>query len=149
MTTAPLIYSWSGQNTAGDTKRKCTSAIVFFGSSAGNILGPLLFTPAEAPSYTRGLYANIVFFTLVICLVIVTTLYLRRLNASHAMRRHALGRSYIIADGSLETAEGASLMADNRNDADEALGDSPYMKYGSKSFTDTTDLLNEDFIFVY
>ena len=32
---SPLIYSWSGQNTGGDTKRKTTTAILFIGASAG------------------------------------------------------------------------------------------------------------------
>jgi hypothetical protein len=30
---SPLIYSWSGQNTAGDTKRKVTTATLFVGAS--------------------------------------------------------------------------------------------------------------------
>lgn len=38
---SPLIYSWSGQNTAGDTKRKVTTGILFVGASAGNIIGPV------------------------------------------------------------------------------------------------------------
>lgn len=29
---SPLIYSWSGQNTAGDTKRKVATAILFIGA---------------------------------------------------------------------------------------------------------------------
>ena len=36
---SPMIYSWSGQNTAGDTKRKVTTGILFVGASAGNIIG--------------------------------------------------------------------------------------------------------------
>ena len=36
---SPLIYSWSGQNTGGDTKRKMTTAVLFIGASAGNIIG--------------------------------------------------------------------------------------------------------------
>lgn len=36
---SPLIYSWSGQNTGGDTKRKMTTAILFIGQSVGNIIG--------------------------------------------------------------------------------------------------------------
>lgn len=36
---SPLIYSLSGQNTGGDTKRKMTTAILFIGQSAGNIIG--------------------------------------------------------------------------------------------------------------
>lgn len=33
----PLIYAWEAQNTAGDTKRKCTSAVVLVGMCAGNV----------------------------------------------------------------------------------------------------------------
>lgn len=36
---SPLIYSWSGQNTGGDTKRKVTTGILFVGASAGNVIG--------------------------------------------------------------------------------------------------------------
>lgn len=36
---SPLIYSWSGQNTGGDTKRKVTTGMLFVGASAGNIIG--------------------------------------------------------------------------------------------------------------
>lgn len=35
----PLIYSWAGQNTGGDTKRKATTGVMFVGASAGNIIG--------------------------------------------------------------------------------------------------------------
>lgn len=33
----PLIYAWQAQNTAGDTKKKCTSAMVFIGMCTGNV----------------------------------------------------------------------------------------------------------------
>lgn len=43
----PLIYTWEAQNTAGDTKRKCTSAVVLVGMCTGNVTaqytGPHLF----------------------------------------------------------------------------------------------------------
>lgn len=34
----PLIYTWEAQNTAGDTKRKCTSAVVLVGMCTGNVI---------------------------------------------------------------------------------------------------------------
>lgn len=37
----PMIYNWQASNTAGDTKKKCTSAVVFIGMCLGNIIGPL------------------------------------------------------------------------------------------------------------
>jgi hypothetical protein len=33
----PMIYAWEAQNTAGDTKRKCTSAVVLVGMCTGNV----------------------------------------------------------------------------------------------------------------
>ncbi|RFU78238.1 allantoate permease [Trichoderma arundinaceum] len=164
----PLIYSWSAQNTAGDTKRKCTSALVFIGSSAGNIIGPLLFTPDEAPSYSRGLRANVVFFAMVILLVAITSLYLKYLNSDHAKRRVALGKSAIVLDMSLETAEEVERMealeramregtqrlseenGDTRLEGDsEENGVQPDDVKGRKAFADITDLENEDFVFVF
>lgn len=139
---APLIYSWSSQNTAGDTKRKSSSALVFIGASAGNIIGPLLFTPDEAPDYSRGLRANVIFFVSVICLVGFTTLHLRWLNLSHGRRRVALGKSAVVVDKSLETAENLGIFDSMR---DEGEGD----EGPSGGFSDATDLENEDFVFVY
>ncbi|KAK1248599.1 hypothetical protein MKX08_006819 [Trichoderma sp. CBMAI-0020] len=164
----PLIYSWSAQNTAGDTKRKCTSALVFIGASAGNIIGPLLFTPDEAPSYSRGLRANVVFFSIVIVFVAITSLYLKYLNAHHAKRRVALGKSATVLDMSLETAEEVERMealeramregtqrlsaenGDTRLEGDdEESGVQTEDAKGQKAFADITDLENEDFVFVF
>ncbi|KAJ3498468.1 hypothetical protein NLG97_g1108 [Lecanicillium saksenae] len=163
----PLIYSWSAQNTAGDTKRKSTSALVFIGSSTGNIIGPLLFTPDEAPAYSRGLKANIILFCAVIFLVFVTSAYLKRLNKGHADRRVALGKKAVVFDSSLETAGEVSRMGamqgnwqrDTRlhngelgSSLDHAEGQqSDYEEetQNSNAFADLTDLENEDFTFVF
>ncbi|KAM3547446.1 hypothetical protein MY1884_009560 [Beauveria asiatica] len=163
----PLIYSWSAQNTAGDTKRKSTSALVFIGSSAGNIVGPLLFTPEEAPSYSRGLTTNIALFSVVILLVCLTSAYLKLLNKRHAERRVALGKKAVIFDSSLETAgEVARMSTIQENWERDArlhngeLGSSLDHPEGQQSgyeeeapnsnaFADLTDLENEDFIFVF
>jgi predicted MFS family arabinose efflux permease len=65
----PLIYSWHIQNTAGDTKRKITTALVFIGMCAGNIIGPLLYSTEEKPYYRTGLISNLVMFCFVEVLV--------------------------------------------------------------------------------
>jgi hypothetical protein len=140
-----LIYSWSSQNTAGDTKKKSTSALIFIGSSAGNIIGPLLFTPGENPAYTRGLRANIAFFSMVILLVIVTSVYIRALNSSHSRRRVALGKNAVVRDLSLETSESVDVF-DHLHTGDEGGGDD---ESESKAFSDATDLENEDFVYVF
>jgi predicted MFS family arabinose efflux permease len=61
----PMIYAWQAQNTGGDTKKKCTSAVVFIGMCTGNVIGPLLFDQRDAPLYRPGLIANLIMFALV------------------------------------------------------------------------------------
>lgn len=61
----PLIYAWQAQNTGGDTKKKCTSAMVFIGMCTGNVIGPLLYDERQAPLYRPGLIANLIMFALV------------------------------------------------------------------------------------
>ncbi|KAK7422786.1 hypothetical protein QQX98_001346 [Neonectria punicea] len=169
----PLIYSWSAQNTAGDTKRKSTSALVFIGASAGNIVGPLLYSPEEAPAYSRGLRTNLALFVIVICLVIGASVHLRWLNHRHSRRRVALGKSADLVDMSLESAEEVERMEameramreDRRRmargessspsgvDEDEVeaeeQGHEHGERQGDKAFEDITDLENEDFLFVF
>jgi hypothetical protein len=159
----PLIYSWSSQNTAGETKKKTTTAIIFIGQSAGNILGPHLYTTGEAPRYVRGLvskYAlfychfstpstllrpslltsicSLVLFIVLIVLTISVTLYLMLLNKRHATRREALGKSGVVIDRSMMNFE-------ERQASDDASGSD----YPDRALNDETDTANEDFIYVY
>ena len=138
---SPLIYSWSAQNTAGDTKRKCTTAFLFIGQSAGNILGPHLYTTSEKPRYVRGLVSNLVLFVVIIVLVVLTTLYLLFLNKRHANRRVALGKAAEIVDRSMEDKKTWAKM--------EAEAGPEGRQSFDKAFDDETDLRNEDFIYVY
>jgi hypothetical protein len=137
---SPLIYSWSGQNTGGDTKRKVTTGILFIGASAGNILGPHLFKPAEKPYYRRGLHANLAIFIGIIVLVVLASLWLKVLNRKHAATRESLGKSANVVDTSMQT----SAQVDSE-EAENAGADG----VGDKAFDDVTDLKNEDFIYVY
>lgn len=61
----PLIYAWQAQNTGGDTKKKCTSAMVFIGMCTGNVIGPLLYSTDDEPLYRPGLISNLIMFVLV------------------------------------------------------------------------------------
>ena len=60
-----MIYTWQAQNTGGDTKKKCTSGIVFIGMCTGNVIGPLLYSTDQAPLYRKGLIADLAMFVLV------------------------------------------------------------------------------------
>ncbi|KAM9877807.1 hypothetical protein VD0002_g3293 [Verticillium dahliae] len=129
----PLMYSWSAANTAGDTKRKCNASAMFVGQSLGNIIGPLLYRPAEAPEYYRGLWWNLVLYLAVVGLVGVTTAHVAALNARHALTRVRRGKPAGVRDRSLEEEEGG-----------EGEGEG-----GAWAVDDATDLENEDFVFVY
>jgi hypothetical protein len=142
---SPLIYSWSSQNTAGETKKKTTTAVLFIGQSAGNIIGPHLYTTAEKPLYRRGLISNLVLFVVLVIIVTFTTLYLMFLNKRHASRRVALGKSEVIVDRSMMNSQERAIS----DQVDEANGEGAWASGGEKAFDDITDLKNEDFIFVY
>lgn len=138
---SPLIYSWSGQNTAGDTKRKVTTGMLFVGQSAGNIVGPFLFRPNEKPYYSRGLKANLALFVALAVLIALGMLLIRILNHKQASKRKAMGKAEHIQDMSMADRKTVG-MQEELLDQGEAAG-------GDKSFEDVTDLKNEDFIYVY
>ncbi|KAH7127972.1 major facilitator superfamily domain-containing protein [Dactylonectria estremocensis] len=137
----PLIYSWSGQNTAGDTKRKVTTACIFIGSSTGNIIGPLLFRTSEKPRYDRGLKANLVLFIVLAIFILAGMLLIKILNRRQAAKRKALGKPEHIQD--LSMMDGKAI-----KDTDGALN-KVEDNTGQGALEDITDLKNEDFIYVY
>ncbi|KAK2008844.1 major facilitator superfamily transporter [Colletotrichum eremochloae] len=154
----PLIYSWSAANTAGDTKRKCTSGFLFVGQSVGNIIGPLLYKPSESPKYTRGLTSNLALYCVIVVLVITTSLYLAFLNRSHSKRRVAMGKSAVIIDTSLLSSAEAEKMkqeqaAGQAGDAGHEMAASGEENVpddvGARAFDNLTDLENEEFCFVF
>ncbi|PNP61514.1 hypothetical protein FNYG_13801 [Fusarium nygamai] len=134
----PLIFAWEAQNTAGDTKRKVTTGVMFVGLCTGNVVGPLLYSTDQAPLYRKGLISNLCMFILVIILTAIVTLYLFFLNKSHARRRLALGKSEVIVDRSMLQSSIAAELEGNEE-----------MVAHDHDFEDMTDLKNEDFIFVY
>ncbi|XXH01967.1 hypothetical protein Hte_008330 [Hypoxylon texense] len=164
----PLIYSWASQNTAGDTKRKCTNAILFIGQSVGNVIGPLLYTQSDAPGYERGLVSNMALYAAIMVLSAFTYVYLSKLNKVHAKRRVAMGKPAVIVDTSLdspeEVAAAAAAAAGRRGSSGENAGESARSaeegdvsaspnneeveRPGDRAFENLTDLQNEDFVFV-
>lgn len=141
---SPLIYSWSQQNSGGDTKKKVIVGIMFVGASTGNVIGPHLFQPSEAPHYSKGLHSNLILFIVIILLVCGTALYLRLLNRRHAAMRVALGKPAVIVDLSMETTAELAARGEMANELEGEAG-----RVGEKAFDDVTDLVNEDFIYVY
>ncbi|KAK2047272.1 major facilitator superfamily transporter [Colletotrichum somersetense] len=144
----PLIYTWQAQNTAGDTKKKTTSAVVFIGMCTGNIIGPLLYSVDDAPVYRPGLISNLVMFILVAFMAALLPFYLKYLNSKHAKRREALGKSTNIVDESMmrnkdvKDGKEVELEEDPQRQQHRAIEE-------DHGLQDMTDLKNEDFIFVY
>lgn len=110
--------------------------LTFPKKSAGNILGSNLYTTEDAPRYTRGLVSNLVLFVAIIVFVGIGVAYIRFLNAKHAGMRERLGKSAEIVDYSMASSKALA-------EHDEAI------QVGDKAFDDVTDLLNEDFVYVY
>ena len=118
---------------------------MFVGQSAGNIIGPLLYTQKEAPRYARGLRSNLALYVVIMALCGLTTFYLMYLNKTHANRRVAMGKSAVIVDTSLDTAEEAAA----RQTAADGQGEAAEAPTGDRAFENATDLENEEFVFVY
>ncbi|KAF8603639.1 MFS general substrate transporter [Ceratobasidium sp. AG-I] len=142
----PILYSWISQNTAGHTKKTCTTGIAFVAQCAGNIVGPLLYKTADAPYYHRGLIADIACWIALAILTPITALYLSYLNRQHAAARRRAGKKAVVIDTSLEEAKVAHQAAE-QNEATE--GDEGVKRRANdQAFDDLTDLQNEDFIYV-
>ncbi|KAF9006033.1 major facilitator superfamily domain-containing protein [Cyathus striatus] len=126
----PMLYTWSAQNTAGHTKKTCTTGVVFIAQCAGNVLGPLLYTTEEKPYYRRGLVANLICWICLAVLTLIMAALLTVRNRQHARTRINLGKSAVVVDNSLE--ETVEQQRAGQND---------------QAFLDLTDSQNEDFIF--
>ncbi|KAJ7178376.1 MFS general substrate transporter [Mycena crocata] len=138
----PMLYTWSSQNTAGHTKKTCTTGIVFVAQCAGNILGPLVYKTQDKPYYKPGLICDLICWILLSVLTLVTAAYLTFLNKRHSNRRTALGKPTKVIDTSLETvSEGKRRVAAHSEEKGVAAEN-------LQAFDDLSDLVNEDFIYV-
>lgn len=76
----------------------------------------------------------------------ITNLYLVYLNKKHAKKRREMGKSAQIVDESMLAKKDLGSKAMELENVEHAPDDG---QLGDKGFADTTDLKNEDFIFVY
>ncbi|KAL2145895.1 hypothetical protein VTI28DRAFT_5977 [Corynascus sepedonium] len=142
----PLIYAWQAQNTGGDTKKKCTSAMVFIGMCTGNVIGPLLYDESQAPLYRTGLISNLIMFALVGGISAIIPFYLMFLNRRHAKRRQELGKNAVVVD---ESMMAKNQMEDSKTVEIEEVSRRQKALEEDNALRDMTDLQNEDFIYVY
>ncbi|KAF2090522.1 MFS general substrate transporter [Saccharata proteae CBS 121410] len=138
----PLVYSWSAMNTAGDTKRKVTTGFLFVGASTGNIIGPHLFTPAEAPHYTRGLESVLALFIVMAVFVLGSAAWIKLLNRRHEKMRVTKGKTAKVVDRSMEKVKEIEKEGVDENGQEVPVEE-------DKGLSDETDLRNEDFIYLY
>jgi hypothetical protein len=128
----PLIVSWIVGNTAGTTKKSIIMSLYNAGSSAGNIIGPLLFNSADAPNYHPGLRAVLGIFIALAVVIVLQLVNLMFLNKLQSKKRVANGKAAVIHDVSME---------DHYVDIDtEGVGEHAF---------DLTDRKNDEFVYIY
>jgi len=137
----PLIVSWMIGNTAGTTKKSVLMACYQGASSAGNIIGPLLFNSKDAPAYHPGLRAVLGIFVALVCIVFIQLANLTFLNKLQQRKRVKNGKAAVIKDHSMEDRYVGY-------EADEEEG-SERQRLGDKAFLDLTDRKNDEFTYIY
>ncbi|KAI8948578.1 allantoate permease [Xylaria longipes] len=141
----PMIFTWQGQNTGGDTKKKTTTAVVIAGMCTGNIIGPHLFDTKDTPLYRPGLISALVQFTFVGVMGLLIPIYLMFLNNMHEKKRVQIGKRADIVDGSMLKRK--EMQQSQERDPEQK--DQVTNVEDDNGFQDLSDLKNEDFIYVY
>jgi MFS family permease len=128
----PLIVSWIVGNTAGTTKKSIIMSLYNAGSSAGNIIGPLLFSSTDAPTYHPGLRSVLAIFVTLGAVILIQLANLVFLNKLQARKRVANGKKAVLRDFSME----------DHYVGIESEG------VGEHAF-DLTDRKNDEFVYIY
>jgi MFS family permease len=135
----PLIVSWIVGNTAGTTKKSIMMSLYNAGASSGNIIGPLLFNSADAPSYHHGIRSCLAIFVTLVAVVFLQVANLMFLNKLQSKKRAYNGKQAVIQDHSME-AKYVSADAGNVTDG---------YHIGEAALHDVTDRKNDDFVYIY
>jgi uncharacterized PurR-regulated membrane protein YhhQ (DUF165 family) len=125
-------------NTAGQTKKSVIMALFNAASSAGNIVGPLLFKAKDKPKhYAPGARAVMLIFVALIVIIVLQVVVLFFLNKQRERQRVAVGKPAKIHDTSMES----KFQALGADEGDANLGDA--------GVHDVTDLKNNEFVYLY
>jgi MFS family permease len=139
----PLIVSWIVGNTAGTTKKSAIMSLYNAASSAGNIVGPLLFNKKDAPAYHPGLRSVLAIFATLVAVVLIQWANLIFLNKMNARRRVRNGKSADVVDYSMQ--DKYHDVAEDSEGSEEGTGP----KLGDNAFLDLTDRENDEFVYIY
>lgn len=109
------------------------------GSSAGNIIGPLLFASKDAPSYHPGLGKMLAVFCTLVAVILLQLGNLMFLNKMQGRERVKNGKPEKLLDHSM-SSKYVDMNADNETGA---------ASLGNQAFNDLTDRKNDEFVYVY
>lgn len=145
----PLIVSWIVGNTAGTTKKSVIMSLYNAGSSAGNIIGPLLFNSADGPAYHPGLRAVLGIFVALIASVGLQLGNLIFLNQMQKKKRVKNGKKAEVHDYSMD--DHYHDVDDDASQQQEEQGDGNVHghRLGENAFRDLTDRKNDEFVYIY
>ncbi|EXJ79503.1 hypothetical protein A1O1_08767 [Capronia coronata CBS 617.96] len=93
----PLQFALMNSNTAGQTKRSITNAIMFLGYATGFIIGPQFFLSSEAPIYPTGFKTMLITFTLLTVAPVGLFVYLTWLNKQKQKHLIQAGGEHVYA----------------------------------------------------
>ncbi|KAM0344950.1 hypothetical protein ACHAPU_007084 [Fusarium lateritium] len=133
----PLIVSWMISNIGGTTKKSVIMCLYNIGVSGGNIIGPLLFSSKDAPTYKPGLTKTMGITGAMIGVVLLQLVNLMFLNKLQERKRVQNGKPAKIRDLSMEH----QYVANAQQGEDGELGHNAFM--------DLTDSKNDEFVYVY
>ncbi|KAJ4859415.1 major facilitator superfamily domain-containing protein [Trichoderma breve] len=152
----PLIVTWIVGNTAGTTKKSSIMSVYNAASSAGNIIGPLLFNDKDAPAYKPGLRACLAIFVALVAVVAIQWANLIVLNKLQEKKRVRNGKKAKVVDHSMDstyqtmdertTVEEAVIAQENAAGTVEFGGEA---RLGEQAFLDLTDRQNDEFVYIY
>ncbi|PTB57218.1 hypothetical protein M431DRAFT_112954 [Trichoderma harzianum CBS 226.95] len=152
----PLIVTWIVGNTAGTTKKSSIMSVYNAASSAGNIIGPLLFNDKDAPAYKPGLRACLAIFVALVAVVAIQWANLIVLNKLQEKKRVRNGKKAKVVDHSMDstyqtmdernTVEEAVIVEENTAGTVEFAGEA---RLGEQAFLDLTDRQNDEFVYIY
>ena len=171
----PLIVTWIVGNTAGTTKKSVVMSLYNAASSAGNIVGPLLFNKKDSPAYKPGLRACLGIFVGLVCVVLIQWGNLVFLNKLQERRRIKSGKVGRLVDHSMadkyhgmedetddESVVGGAGVGSVEGVKDEdGLGtgtegrevrrrqERDEKAVGRNAFMDLTDRENDEFVYIY
>lgn len=110
------------------------------GSSAGNIVGPLLFNKKDAPAYTPGLKKVLALFVTLVALTGIQAVNLLFLNKMQERKRVAHGKPAKIKD--------LSMVKHYQQDQVDVEA-TEQSRLGQNSLLDLPDGKNDEFVYLY